>query len=73
MGSIGITRILLIVGKEDWTPDLQSAIKLIERFSKDLPLSLITEKAKEIGYERKIEMDSFLKSLAHQTKQFELI
>ena len=73
MGSVGIARILSIVGKEDWTPDLQSAIKLIERFSKELPQSIVTEKAKEIGEVRKKEMEEFLKNLANQTKEYKLI
>lgn len=73
MGTIGIARILSIVGKEDWTPDLQSAIKLIDKFSKELPQSLVTEKAKEIGQIRTKEMEDFLKSLANQTDKFELI
>ena len=69
MGTIGITRILSIVGKEDWTPDLQSAIKLIERFSRELPQSLVTKKAQEIGQIRKKEMENFLKNLANQSNQ----
>ena len=68
MGAIGITRILSIVGLDDWTPDLKSAIKLIERFSKELPQSLVTKKGQEIGQIRKKEMDVFLKNLARQTK-----
>lgn len=73
MGTIGITRILSIVGIDDWTPDLQSAIKLIEKFNNELPHSLVTEKAKEIGHIRKKQMEAFLKSLANQTDQFESI
>ena len=71
MGTIGIARILSIVGIDDWTPDLKSAIKLIERFSKELPQSLVTEKAKEIGQIRKKEMDVFLKNLAGQTNNYD--
>ena len=73
MGTIGITRILSIVGKEDWTPDLESAIKLIQKFSKELPQSLVTKKAQEIGQVRKNEMEIFLKNLASQTNQFKSI
>ena len=73
MGTIGITRILSIVGIDDWTPDLRSAIKLLERFSNDLPQSLITDKAQEIGKLRKKEMEEFLKNLANQTNHFESI
>ncbi len=70
MGSIGITRILSIVGIDDWTPDLNSAITLIEKFSNDLPLLLVTQKAKETGLDRKREMVYFLKNLKNQTNQF---
>lgn len=73
MGSIGITRILSIVGIDDWTPDLNSAITLIEKFRNDLPLSLVTQKAKEIGLDRKREMDYFLKNLKNQTNQFKSV
>lgn len=71
MGSIGVTRILSIVGIEDWTPDLKSAIELLEKFSKELPQSLVTEKAREIGQIRKKEMDVFLKNLAKQTNDYD--
>lgn len=73
MGAIGISRILSIVGIDDWTPDLQSAIKLLERFSKELPQTLVTEKAKEIGQIRKKEMEIFLNKLANQTNHYDLI
>jgi len=71
MGTIGITRILSIVGIDDWTPDLKSAIKLIERFSKELSQSLVTKKAQEIGQIRKKEMEDFLKNLASQTNHYD--
>jgi len=70
MGVIGIVRILSIVGKEDWTPDLNSAIKLIQKFSKELPQCLKTQEAKRIGVNRKKEMDRFLKNLEHETNKF---
>ncbi|MFX1391546.1 MAG: HD domain-containing protein [Promethearchaeota archaeon] len=70
MGSIGITRILSIVGIDDWTPDLSTAIKLIEKFSNELPHSIVTQKAKEIGIIRKREMEDFLKNLKKQTNHF---
>jgi len=73
MGTIGIARILSIVGIDDWTPDLQSAIKLIEKFTKELPQTLVTERAQEIGQFRKKEMEEFLKHLANQTNQFKSI
>ncbi len=73
MGTIGITRILLIVGKEDWTPNLLSATKLIKKFSTELPSSLVTNVAQKIGEGRKKEMEEFLKNLAEQTNQYKLL
>ncbi len=73
MGTIGVTRILSIVGKEDWTPDLISAINLIKKFSNNLPSSLVTNVAQKIGEGRKKEMEKFLKRLAEETNQFELL
>lgn len=73
MGTIGITRILSLVGIDDWTPDLKSAIQLIQKFSKELPNSLLTQRAKKLGEIRKKEMVDFLNNLANQTKEYNLI
>ncbi|NHJ21302.1 MAG: HD domain-containing protein [Candidatus Lokiarchaeota archaeon] len=73
MGTIGITRLLAIVGKEDWTPDLKSAIKLIQKFYDDLPSKIITTEAKKICEKRKSEMEYFLKDLSQQTDNFNLL
>jgi len=73
LGIIGITRILSIVGKEDWTPDLKSAISLIEKFSKELPQHLHTEKSKEIGKLRQKEMLEYLNKLKNETNNLNLI
>ena len=73
MGTIGVTRILSIVGKEDWTSDLSSAIKLIKKFSTELPSSLVTNVAQKIGEVRKKEMEEFLKNLAEETNQYEFL
>jgi len=73
LGAIGIARLLAIVGKEDWTPDLKSAIFLIQKFHDELPLQLYTTAAKEICNERLFEMKDFLSKLSQQTNNFELI
>ena len=73
MGTIGISRILAIVGKEDWTPDLKSAIFLIQKFHNELPLQVYSTAAKEICNERISEMKDFLAKLSQQTNNFELI
>ncbi|MBY8986536.1 MAG: HD domain-containing protein [Candidatus Lokiarchaeota archaeon] len=73
MGTIGISRILAIVGIEDWTPDLKSAIFLIQKFHDELPLQLYTTAAKELSIDRTNEMKNFLDNLAQQTNKFELV
>lgn len=73
LGTIGITRLLAIVGNEDWTPDLKNAIKLIQKFYNELPAKLITLEAKKICEERKSEMEDFLKNLSQQTDNFNLL
>ncbi|MFX1329220.1 MAG: HD domain-containing protein [Promethearchaeota archaeon] len=73
LGVIGITRLLSIVGIADWTPNLKSAIDLIEKFSKDLPHKLHTELAKEMGKYRQKEMRKFLVKLKNETNNLVLI
>lgn len=73
MGVIGITRLLSIVGKEDWTPDLKSAIKLIQKFCNELPQKLYSEEGQRIGAIRKIEMEEFLEKLASETENLKQI
>jgi len=67
LGVIGITRILSIVGLDDWTPDLKSAVGLIRRFSQELPEKLVTPLAKESGLKRKWEMQDFLRLLESES------
>ncbi|MFW9951153.1 MAG: HD domain-containing protein, partial [Candidatus Thorarchaeota archaeon] len=70
LGIIGITRLLAIVGKEDWTPDLNSAVKLIQKFHNELPPKLVTMEAKKICEKRQSEMEYFLENLSQQTNNF---
>jgi len=73
LGIIGITRLLSIVGKEDWTPNLKSSINLIEKFCKELPQNLFTDPAKEIGIIRQKEMIEYLDTLGKETNNLDLI
>jgi len=73
MGIIGVTRLLSIVGLDDWTPDLKSAIALIEHFSKDLADKLITPEAKSIGKARQAEMVAYLDALSQETSNFRVL
>jgi uncharacterized protein len=73
MGAIGITRILSIVGKDDWTPSLDVAIELIQKFSDELLEKLVTNEAYRIGTIRKLEMDDFLDRLSIETDNLEYL
>jgi uncharacterized protein len=73
MGAVGIARMLSIVGLDDWTPDLRTAINLIERFSHDLPTKLLTPSAQRIGAARKVEMSAFLAALALETSDYRVV
>lgn len=73
MGCIGITRILSIIGKDDWTPDLKTAIELIIQFSDELYDRLVTPLAKEIGKVRQNEMKDFIKQLENEIGGLELL
>jgi len=69
MGVIGITRILSIVGLDDWTPDLISAVDLIKKLSLELQDLLFTSEGKKIGAVRKAEMEEYLKALSEETEE----
>jgi len=68
LGAVGVARILAIVGLDDWTPDLASAVRLLERFARELPACLVTAPARELGAQRVAEMNAFLTALAHETQ-----
>lgn len=63
MGYIGITRLLSIVGLDDWTPDLKSAVDLIIRFQNELPGKLKKDASKKIARERADQMDKYITGL----------
>lgn len=67
MGAIGITRILAIVGLEEWTPGLPEAVAAIEAFARDVPGSLLTEQARLLAEQRRAETDVYLTGLRRQT------
>jgi uncharacterized protein len=70
MGAVGVTRLLSIVGIEDWTPDVKSALDVIREFSQTLPDKLVTEAARQVGAERQREMQEYLESLDAETVRF---
>ncbi len=67
MGAVGITRLLSIVGIEDWVPDVRSAVEQIRRFSETLPAKLVTEAARRTAETRRREMLAYLDELDEET------
>jgi uncharacterized protein len=73
MGNVGVMRILTIVGRDDWTPDLPSAIELIRRFRRELPDALITGVARERAGWLAEEMEAFLSGVSEGTDGLRLL
>jgi uncharacterized protein len=73
LGAIGVARMLAMVGLDDWTPNAKEAVSLLQRFSQELPDTLLTRPAKRIGKVRRAEMKSFLAALAEETDKFEML
>jgi uncharacterized protein len=64
MGHIGIARLLAIVEKDDWTPDLPAALEVIRRFRLQLPETLVTPAARFVAEARRNEMEAFLEGVS---------
>ncbi len=45
LGAIGCARMISVVGIDDWTPDLPTAVGLLRQFAEELPESLVTDTA----------------------------
>jgi uncharacterized protein len=73
LGAIGVVRMLSMVGLDDWTPDIKTAIALLQRFSRELADKLKTIPAQRIGKVRQAEMRSFLAALSDETDKLELL
>jgi uncharacterized protein len=73
MGVIGVTRLLSIIGIDDWTPDLKSAIELIQQFSRELLNKLHTPQARQIGKTRQAEMETYLAALSNETRNLQVL
>jgi len=73
MGTIGVTRLLSIVGISDWAPDLRSAIERIQQFIKTLPEKLHTPQARQIGKIRQKEMETYLETLSKETRNLQVL
>jgi HD superfamily phosphodiesterase len=73
MGAIGIARMLSVVGLDNWTPDVKTAITLIRRFNRELPGKLRTTHAQDLGQARQAEATSFLTALSDETAKFKVL
>lgn len=73
LGAIGVARILSLIKKDNWAPDLPSAINLIKRFNQELPHRLSTLKAQQIAKERHAETDMFLSALSKSTTNLQVL
>jgi len=67
MGSVGVTRLLSIVGIEDWTPDVQTAVGVIAQFADELPPKLVLPAAEQLAATRGAEMRLYLYGLRQET------
>ena len=63
LGVIGVTRILSLTSRHPWASDLQTALATLENFSTELPESLRTDAAQEIGRTRVAQMRELLSTL----------
>jgi len=67
LGVIGVTRILSLTSRHPWASDLQTALATLENFSRELPKSLRTDAAQEIGRTRVTEMRELLSTLRKES------
>ncbi len=67
LGVIGVTRILSLTSRHPWASDLQTALATLENFSTELPESLRTDAAQEIGRTRVAQMRELLSTLRKES------
>ncbi len=69
MGAIGVTRLLSIVGTEDWMPDVRAAVEQVRAFAETLPAKLVTGTAQRMAEGRRAEMRAYLDELDAETSR----
>lgn len=72
LGSIGISRVLAMVGNED-VPNLETAVGQAESLHESLPGLLVLESSKYIARDRAREKENFLDSLRDSTANLKLL
>ncbi|MGH3088437.1 MAG: HD domain-containing protein [Rubrobacteraceae bacterium] len=73
LGSIGVSRVMAMVGSEEEIPDLPSAIRQAEGLKRTIPGLLVFESSRDIASERAIEMEDFLSALRRSTDGLRLL
>ena len=68
LGAIGVARILSLTGREAFAPNLEGAIKLLEKLRAAAPESIYSgDYAHGLAQERTQEMDAFLAALKRES------
>lgn len=67
LGSIGLMRLLSIVGDEEWVPDPRAALTLALQFGVTLPRKLFFETSRRLASDRLAETVAFTDSLSAET------
>jgi uncharacterized protein len=73
LGVVGLTRLISLVGLEDWVPDVRSAIDLALEFAEDLPDRLLLNASRYRAEELAEETRAFVQSLADRTSGLEAL
>lgn len=73
LGTVGVSRVLAMVGSEEGVPDLPSAVRHAESLRKSVPGLLLFEASRAIADERIVEMDGFISSLRRSTDGMRLL
>ena len=73
LGTIGISRVLAMVGTEEDVPDLAAALKHSEDLHRSLPEFLLLESSKLVAQDRVKERDDFLQNLRTATANLKVL
>lgn len=67
LGAVGVTRLLAIVGLEDWIPTPKDAIDQALAFAEDLPPKMLHKTSREMAERRAQETRDFVSALSRET------
>jgi uncharacterized protein len=73
LGTIGLSRILAMVGLEDEVPDLPSAVRHARDLRRSLPRLLRLDASRDLALERVLQMDAFFADLEGETANLKLL